>query len=169
MAATTQIHVFHGAGGTATDITSTEIRFKRADNDTVDALNPVPIPTSGTNYSWRKSTKLRMVTDPANQISNLRFFSSGTALGTGIVHRLLQSVSYVQGSSSDEATSIGGNDSVNYTSAAPLSVNSGVVLTAPAAPSYGTQDYLVQQMAVDSTAAAGTSGVRTYSLRYDES
>lgn len=171
MAATTEIHVFHGAGPTNTDITNTEIRFKRADNDTVDALNPVPIPVSGTNYSQRKHTKLRAVTAPANQITNLRFFSSGTALGTGITHLVAAASSYTQASSGDETVPIsGGTDSVAYTSGAPLVVNAGVVAqSTDTFPTFGTQDFLVQQMAVGTTASAGTSGARTFTYRYDES
>jgi hypothetical protein len=169
MAATTQVHVFHGAGPTATDITSTEIRFRRDDTDAVNASAAVPIPTAGTNYSWRKHTKLRIVTDPANQIANLRFFSSGNSLGTGIVHQVLQTATYTQASSTDETTSIGGTDSTTYTSGSPLVVNSGVVMSVGSAPTYGTQDFLAQQMNVGTTASAGSSPARTFTLRYDES
>lgn len=171
MASTTEIHVFHGAGPSNSDITNTEIRFKRADNDTVDALNPVPIPTSGTNYSQRKHTKLRIVTAPANQITNLRFFSSGTALGTGITHLVAAAAAYTQASTADETAAIpGGTDSASYTSAAPLVVNSGIVAqSTDSFPTFGTQDFLVQQMAVGTTASAGTSGARTFTYRYDES
>lgn len=173
MAATTKIHEFIGSGPTAVDITSLHIRFKRADNDDSaeqppDALNPVPIPTSGTNYSWRKHTKLYIQTTPANQISNLRYFSSGTALGTGIVHQALLNATYTQGSTSDETTSIGGTDTATYTSSSPLTVNSGVVIANPST-GYGTQNYLVQQMNIGTTASAGTSGTRTLTYRYDES
>lgn len=169
MAATTLVHVFHGAGPTATDITSTEIRFRRDDTDAVNAGAAVPIPTSGTNYSWRKHTKLRISTDPANQIANLRFFSSGNSLGTGITHQVLQTGTYTLASSTDETTSIAGTDSSTYTSGSPLVVNSGVVMSNGAAPTYGTQDYLAQQIGVGTTASAGTSPARTYTYRYDES
>jgi hypothetical protein len=170
MAATTYVHVFNGAGPSATDITSTEIRFKRADNNTVDALTPVPIPAASEVFSWRKSTKLYIATSPSAYIRNLRFFSSGTALGTGITHYVVASASYVQGSSSDETSKIGsGIDSTTYTSGSPLTINAGdVILTGGSIPGYGTQDYLVQQIGVASTASAGVSGTRTYTLRYDE-
>ena len=175
MAATTTVRSFHGSGPSNADVTSTEIRFKRADNDTVDALNPVPIPTSGFNYSWRKHTKLRIDTAPANQITNLRWFSSGTALGTGITHLAVNSSSYTQGSSSDESAAIpSGVDSSTYTSGSPLTITAGQVAasgdTFPTfAGSSGSQDYMVQQMKVDTTAAAGASGARTFTYRYDES
>jgi hypothetical protein len=175
MAATTAVHSFHGAGPTSSDISSTEVRWKRADNDTVDALNPVPIPTSGTNYSWRKHTKLRIESAPANLIDNLRWFSSGNTLGTGITHYVVTDASYTQASSSDEsALIIGGVDSTTYTSGSPLTVEAGEVCdsgdTFPLfAGTGGQQDYVVQQMAIESTASAGTSPARTFTYRYDES
>lgn len=174
MAATTEIHIFTGAfPGTNTNVTSTEVRFKRQDEYAASggtaAQAPVPIPTSGTNYSWRKHFKLRVVTDPSNQISNLRFFSSGSSLGTGITHNVATTGTYVAGSSADETASIGGADSSTYTAGSPLVINSGQVMAAGAAPTFGTQDFTVQQMGVGTAAVAGVSGARTYTYRYDES
>lgn len=176
MAASTAVHVFAGiAPGTGSDITSTETRFKRADNSTVDALNPVPIPTSGTNYSWRKQYKLRVTTAPANQITNLRYFTSGTSLGTGLTHYVATSASYTQGVSGDETALIaGGTDSTTYTTGSPLTITAGLVCdSADTYPLYagtsGAQNFLVAQIGVGTTASAGTSGVRTATFRYNES
>lgn len=178
MVATTQIHVFNGSGPTDADITGIAIRFKRADNNVVDANNPVPVPTAGTNYSWRKHTKLQVVTAPDNKIENLRYFTSGTSLGTGISHLVDVTAIYVQGSSADETSPATGTmvDSSTYTSGVPLTIVAGTVfdvLDGTSVPAFnsspsGSQAFLVQQISVDSTAGPGNSGTRTASYRYDE-
>ena len=52
MAATVQIVEKNGAGGTTTDKTSGTIRFKNADNSTVDLVNPMVKPGSLRMSSW---------------------------------------------------------------------------------------------------------------------
>ena len=47
MAATVQIVEKNGAGATQTDKTSGNIRFKNADNSTVDTSNPMVKPGAG--------------------------------------------------------------------------------------------------------------------------
>ena len=176
MAATSAVHVFSGVSpGTGADVTSTEVRYKRADNSVVNALNPIPIPTSSVNYSWQKSFKLYISTAPANQITNLRWFTSGTSLGTGITHYATTDSVYTQGSTADESALIsGGTDSSTYTSGSPLTITSGLVCdSTDSFPLYegtsGTQDFLITQIGVGTSASAGTSGVRTATFRYNES
>ena len=56
MAATMEIHEMSGAD-TGTDKTSGTIRFKDADNATVDTNNPLVVPAADTIYSYTKSIK----------------------------------------------------------------------------------------------------------------
>jgi hypothetical protein len=61
MAATIQIVSYHdAAAATENTITSGTIRFKVADNDAQDTANPVPVPTSGTNYSFAQIGRILM-------------------------------------------------------------------------------------------------------------
>lgn len=171
MVATTMVVVFNGvAPGTTADITNQEIRFKTADDNTVNSSDPVPVPSTGEVFSWRKHTKLWIEGPPDNQIENLRFYSSGTSLGTGIFHYAATTDIYTQGSSADESTKIsGGVDSAVYTSGSPLTITPGVVIYTSGTPTFGTQNFVVQQMGVSADAGPGNSGARTFTFRYDES
>ncbi len=169
MAAVYQVDVFHGSGPTASAWPAGG-RFHRADTSptTDGATTYIPIPTSGTNYSWRKHFKLNVTTTPVGAVSNLRFFSDGTSWGTGVTAYAKISATYTQGSSSDNSTVItSATDVTTYTSGSPLTVNSGTVLSNPTT-GYGTQDYVVMQVAGGTTVAAGTTSARTLTYRVDE-
>ena len=76
--------------------------------------------------------------------------------------------SYTQGSSADETAAIGsGVDATTKSSGSPLVVNSGTVLSNPST-GFGTQDYVVMQLQVGSTAGPGVTSLRTYTYRVDE-
>ncbi len=169
MAATYQVDAATGSGPTMAAWPAGG-RFHRADSHptTDGATTYIPIPASGTNYSWRKSFKLKVTATPVGSVSNLRFFSDATSWGTGVTAYAVAAASYTQGSSSDNTALIGsGVDVTTYTSASPLTINSGTVLSNPST-GYGTQDYLVMQVGVGSTAAAGTTAARTLTYRVDE-
>ena len=169
MAATYRVDVFHGAGPSASAWTSGG-RFHRADTDpTSDGSTTfIPVPTSGTNYSWRKAFKLNVTGAPSGTVSNLRFFSDGVLWGTGITCYAKASASYTQASSSDNTTLFDGTavSVTTYTSSSPLTINAGTVLTATTG--YGTQDYLVMQVGVTASASPGVTSARTLSYRVDE-
>ncbi len=146
-------------------------RFHRADSSpTSDGSTTfIPIPTSGTNYSWRKSFKLNVTTTPVGTVSNLRFFSDASSWGTGVTPYAKLKAAYTQGSSSDNSALFDGTavDLTTYTSGSPLTITAGTVLSNPST-GYGTQDYLVIQVGVGSTAVAGTTAARTLTYRTDE-
>ncbi len=73
MASRAEICSFHGASPTPTIVT--EVRFKRADNDTLDTLNPIPISTTLDTWSWRKHFMVRWTALPVTQIENLIIFA----------------------------------------------------------------------------------------------
>ena len=169
MAATYQIDAATGAGPTMAAFPAGG-RFHRADtHPTVDGSTTfIPVPTSGTNYSWRKSFKLNVTGAPVGTVANMRFFSDGTSWGTGVTCYAKLKASYTQGSTSDNTALFDGTalDVTTYTSGTPLTINAGTVLSATTG--YGTQDYLVLQVGGDSTASAGTTSARTISWRVDE-
>lgn len=172
MAADTQMAVYHGASpGSASDVSSTTIRFKRADDDAQDTNDPIPIPTSGFNYSWRKAFKLRV--DPAgsgpdNGISNVRFFSEGQDLGTDRDILAATASSYTQGSSGDESSAISATNVDTYTTSSPLVVEAGTAFTASETGD-GSQDFVVLQARIGPAAVPGNvSNAKGLVYRYDE-
>ena len=179
MAATVVIISAHGATitTTETDVTSATIKYKRADNDTNDSADPVPKPGAGEVFSWVKNMRIKVTVTPDGDITNLRWYSDGVAIATGVILYVatMATGSYVQsaagaGSLSGTASVkiTGGTNATTYTSGSPLVVNSGTVLSNPST-GYGTQDATVSQMGVDSTASRGTKGPKTYTFRFDES
>lgn len=76
MAATVRIYEHNGASGTKTNKTSGTVRFKNADNATVDLVNPMVIPASGREYSYEKWLRMAAFGE-YTQISNLRAYTDG--------------------------------------------------------------------------------------------
>lgn len=181
MVATVAIQVWHGTfGGTPSDITSTTIRFKRADNDAIDSANPLVITPTVTTYSFPKHTKLQIVTSPPNQIDNLYWFldetSGGGASFTANGFRFYAGLNstYQQGTLADVTALRPGiiDAEANYVTATPLTVVAGTLtLSTDGFPNYGnpSQDFVVQQMAATPTATAGVSPTKALVYRYDES
>lgn len=177
MAASSQIRYYTGAspGAASADITGTTIRYKLADNATQDSLTPIPLPVSGLNFSWRKSTKANFVSTPAGSITNLRWFLN-TLPGSGIrfFARLQVTGIYIQAVSND-ATGITGftdtspnqttNDAVNYVSATPLTINAGTVLSNPNTGE-GTQVFVETQLAIASTYGGGPGVIPSFQVIY---
>ena len=77
MAAVVRIVQKNGAGATATDAAS-GIRFKNADNATVDLVNPMVEPTSGSDSSFEKWLRLEVTGGTYSQITNIKAYSDGT-------------------------------------------------------------------------------------------
>lgn len=84
MAANITIMELNGAApGTPTDKTSGTVRFKNADDATVDLNNPLVVPTSNTEYSFLKVLRLRDNGDLYTQISNIRAYTDGVGFQLG--------------------------------------------------------------------------------------
>lgn len=198
MAATTVVAVFHGVSATPyrldqvapgfVDVVG-NIRFKQADNSTKDTLNPIPVPRSGSKYSFRKQTKLMFLTAPPNQIQNLRWFSDGIPIQSGnvAVQVGLNAAYYQGGTNGDNGNNdiitintgtqdvgiTNAADSVAYTQFVPLTLVSGIVVHSTSTfPNFGdtstTQPFLVQQMKISPGAQSGNTVDKSYVYRYDE-
>ena len=61
-----------------------QVRFKTADDATIDNNNPIPIPVAGTNYSYMKHLYLYCGTAPGTQVDNVRIYTDGGGFGAGI-------------------------------------------------------------------------------------
>ena len=83
MAATVEIHELNGGAETGTNKTGGSIRFKMADNATVDLADPINVPDSGTAYSMQKWLRMN-VSGTYTQISSPRFYTDGgNGFGSG--------------------------------------------------------------------------------------
>ncbi|MCP6727658.1 MAG: hypothetical protein KJI69_06630, partial [Patescibacteria group bacterium] len=158
-----------------------ELRFKQADNATIDSSDPMPIPTAGTEFSRWKQIYLVCTTAPDTQVDNIRFFTDGTNFGTGITVRVadqfpvktdlldtgydVSDANAVMTTHTDITTS---SDAFTFTAASPLSGitigEAGAIIDAI----NETTHYIVLQMEVISTASPGNLTDETFTLRYDE-
>ena len=84
MAATVQLIEKNGAGGTGTDKTSGNIRFKNADDATVDLNNPLVKPPSATTQ-LREVAAMNVTGGSYSQITNVVSTPDGSnGMGTGV-------------------------------------------------------------------------------------
>jgi hypothetical protein len=162
MAATVQIVEKNGAGGTQTDKTSGTIRFKNADNSTVDLVNPLVKPTSGNDYSFEKWLRMNVSGGTYSQITNVRAYSDGSnGLGTGVEAYAKAVTAYATPA---EATAIAGyTNFFTYTSGSALTLGAG-----PFTSTGEKADHLVMIMRIDNTCSGGVTPTETLTLAWDE-
>lgn len=162
MAATVQIIEKNGVGGTPTDKTGGNVRMKKADNSTVDLLNPLVKPNSGSDWSFEKWLRLNITGGSFTQLSNLKMYTDGSnGLGTGINLWAKAVTSY--------ATPALGTASTGYANA--FTYNSGAPLSLGAGPFTGTGekgDHAVLLAEVTSVAAGGLTPSETVTFGWDE-
>jgi hypothetical protein len=164
MAADVTIVEKNGAPGTPTDKTSGTVRFKNADDATVDSNNPMVIPTSGADFSYEKWLRLKIGnTAPSDKINNLKFYTDGVSgFGTGISLWAKTVAAY-----STPATT---TTSTNYTDAFSYTVGGALALSSTDFSATNTEigSHLVMLMEVSSTATAGALSAETGTFSYDE-
>jgi hypothetical protein len=168
MAATVQIHEMSSltAGEDKTDGT---IRFKAADEASVDLTNPVPIPDPGqTSRSYSKTLRPYMAAAPDTQLDNFRWYTDGNnGFGTGISVNVAN-IGETWSANSDDALA-GSSDLFGYSSVSPLDGDS--VVTGPFVPEDNLSyiaDAIRLQMTVTDAAVPGTKSAEALTLAYDE-
>ena len=163
------------------------IRWKTADDATIDSNNPVPIPSSGTTRSFWKQIYLFCDVAPDTSIDNLKFFTDGTGYGTGITLQVgdqfptknsasdagYEVATGTIGSTGDEViTAHAGlttvSDAFSFTSGSPLSgptisEDSNIINAVNE-----TSNYLVFQLDVINTASPGYKTDETLTIQMDE-
>jgi len=162
MVATVQIVEKNGTSGTNTQKDGQTVRFKNADNATVDTNNPLVIPTAGVDYSYEKWLRLKVTAAPDTNVSNFQFYTDGAnGFGTGV---LLYAKAVATYATPAEATGTGGyTNAFTYTSSSALSLGSG--------PYTGTGEkgsHAVLMMTVGTNATQGTTPTETATFSYDE-
>ena len=182
MAATVIINEYNGASGVKTGKTPGTVRFKNADNATVDLNDPLAVPSSGQEYSFEKWLRLE-ITDAGGftQIDNLRAYSDGTNnFGTGVKLWYAVAGAYMQPVVPDEASdppqsAAAGSpvenmtDFFSATQASPIdldAINTGPFTDGSPAEVIG--DYLVLVMEVETGASQGVLTAETLTFAFDE-
>lgn len=162
MAATVQLIEKNGAGGTATDKTGGTVRFKNADNSTVDLLNPMVKPGAGSDWSFEKWLRMNVTGGTYTQITNVKVYSDGSSgLGTGINVWAKAVASYA--TPAEGTASTGYANLFTYTSGAALSLGAG-----PFTSTGEKGDHAVLLCEVTSAAAGGLTPSETLTLAWDE-
>jgi len=168
MAATIQIHEMTTDADTGTDKTSGTVRFKAANDTTVDTNDPLVIPGAGTDYSYTKKLRPYMEAPPDTNISNIRWYTDGSSgFGTG-VSVYAKNIGTTFGSHYDTEMS-GGTDLFTYTSGSPLDgdgTDAGPFV--PADDNTYIGDIIELQMWIASTASNGALSAETLTLAWDE-
>jgi len=188
--ATVEIKQLTGAGPTATAVTTP--RLSTSDSAAPGTANPIPILADGLSYSYWMSLQLTITAmNDATLLNNHKFYSDGTigwTLGTGgkLVVGLRDSgdngcpaASYDQAGGTEGTTGYDMEDDTNghayykgqdpetgevedYTSAAPLTVDSGDHEEAEAFK------HVVLQAKVADDATRGAQSAETLTFRWDE-
>ena len=162
MAATVQIVEKNGAGGTTTDKTGGTVRFKKADNSTVDLNNPMVKPAAGSDWSFQKWLRLLVAGGTYTQITNVRVYSDGSnGLGAGINVWARAAATYAT-----PAVETANTGYANF-----FTYNSGAALSLGAGPFTGVGekgDHCVLAAEVTSSAVGGLTPTETLTLAWDE-
>lgn len=167
MAATIQIHEM-SALAAGTDKTDGTVRFKLADDATVDTNDPMVVPEAGSDYSYEKTLRAYMEAPPDTQVSNLRWYTDGSnGLGTGVTVAV-KNIGVTWSAHADTEMA-DGSDLFGYTSASPL--DGDAADTGPFVPADDDSyigDLIRMQMTVASTASNGATPTETLTLAFDE-
>ena len=162
MAGVLQLHEMTSSVG-GTDKTSGTVRFKAADDVTVDSADRLQIGGS-TSYSYTKHLKGYVSSAPDTDFSNLEAYTDGGTFDNSVTCLYIHTQTWV----ANVTTSILGADLFTKTAGAKVDMNSwDITHTAGQSPAYWG-DVLQLQLAVGSDANPGTLDGETLTFSYDE-
>lgn len=173
MSATVQIRRLTGQNSsiTSTDVTAGSAKLGTSDETSASS---VPVPTSGSNYTYWANFQLNCTVAPDNSLTNIKWWQADTSFGTGIQGYVSTASVYASavgtaGSSGSLLNttnhgSLTGAPSVfsTYTSSCKLTVTGSTTTTG----SFGYR--VIVQLSVISTANAGNSSEDTTTWSFDE-
>ena len=194
------VHVFFDFGGSDTmpateqdtnALTPVNLRFKTADDATIDNINPIPIPSASVNNSFWKQIYLQVTaTGGFTQIDNVQFYTDGSNFGAGIttnvgdempVKTLASDAGYevatgTPGTTGDEMVAAHAGltmstDAFSFTSGCTFSPGDSLTIgeAGNIINAIGeSTNYWVVQMNVASTASPGDLVDETWTFQYDE-
>lgn len=168
--------------------TVTNLRFRTDDANTQDTTNPIPIVAGQTKRSYWRQIYLECTTAPTTKVDNVKWYTDGSAFGTGVVLKVgdetptktsgsdagYEVATGTPGDTGDEmvAAHAGLTGSVNahstYTSGSALSVTIGEGSSQIDDIGEMTH-YVVLQLEVDGdTASPEVLSADTFTFQYDE-
>lgn len=163
MAATVQLVERNTGSGTNTDKTSGTIRFKNADNSTVDAVNRLVVPTGATSeWSYEKWLALNVTAPPSTDIQNVLAYMDG-ANGFGSNVFLWARAAGAFTAPVEPAATTGFTNAFAYTAAGALTLYNATFTGTGVIPGH-----LVLAMEVRQGANQGTTPGETVTISYDE-
>lgn len=167
MAATIQIHEM-SALESGVDKTAGTVRFKAADNATVDSADPLVIPAADSIYSYTKKLRAYMEAPPSVSVSNLRWYTDGNnGFGTGVTATVKNlGVTWCANYNTVQS---GGADLFGKTYASPLdgdATDAGPFV--PADDNSYIGDLIETQLAVANTATQGALTGEPLTFAFDE-
>ena len=164
------------------DLGPPTLRFKRADNATIDDNDILLIPAAGTNYSRWKQIYLFCDVAPDTQIdNNIRLYTDETAFATGVVLKVGDEFP-IKNSGADTGYDVSDADEV-MTNHADISASTNAFTFTAASPLTGsiseagnvinlageTSNYFVLQVELTNTASPQTLGNEVITIQFDES
>jgi len=163
MSATVKIFEMTGASA-GTDKTSGTVRFKSADEQSVDTSNRLQIPTSDWFYSYTKQLRLRITQSPSVDISNIKCYPDAASSWASVeVYTDKQSAWAANACANIRAT--GATDLWNYSSASPCTL---AATTATFKNTGYIGKFLRLQMRVHNSARPGSLATERLTFSYDE-
>lgn len=165
MVATVNIVERHGPVATPVDTNKDggTVRFKNADNATVDSANPMVIPSGGgTDYSFTKYLALKASTAPSVSITNPKCYTDGAKAWEAGVN-LHAKATNAYATNIEITVTTGYADAFTYTSATALTLG-----TATYTASGIVGDFAVFVLSVVSGTTQGQLSTETLTFSYDE-
>ena len=173
MAATVNVQELSGVGGDAATVTAA--RMCTTDTNNPVATYPIPIPDAGVNYSYWKTWRLAF-TGTFTQVTNVYIYTDGTGFGTGITTNIGDStgMTYVQATGTAGTTGLELNntnydgvtdvtDFFSFTSGSQKEVDTTTITTETT-----FSKVIAVQLAIATSATAGTLAAETVTWQYDE-
>ena len=165
MAATVQIHEMTAAAA-GVDKTSGTIRFKAADNTTVDTNDRLQIPVAGSIYSYTKHGRFYFQSAPSLDITNLRAYTGGGAPFGAYVGVQYDIPAGGLGTFPNINTSISGTDIFTKLVGSPIDLDA--INTGPHTGTGYKGDHIRMQMSVTYQASPAQLTPEAVTFAYDE-
>ena len=152
--------------GVRTDKTSGTVRFKNANNATVDLLNPIVKPTTGggEDISFEKILRLNVTSSSTSfaQIDNIKMYSDGAnGMGAGVTVLTKSASTYTV--PIEPGTTAGYTDLFTFISTADLALSTGVF-----ADTGVIGDWSRTILRATTAASGGITPGETVTFSYDE-
>lgn len=161
---TIQIHEMT-ATDAGTDKTSGTVRFKFADETTVDANNRCEIPSGAEDFSYTKQLRAYVSSAPDTDFTNLEAYTDGSGFSDGA---LTVEYDVVQTWAANISSDISGTDLFTKTSGATIDMDSNDTQWTDGDGTGYWGDNLRTQLGILSTASPGTLTAETLTFSYDE-